>query len=405
VSDLCVHFGECGGCQTQDVPYLVQLEMKQTALRELFETYWRPEIPVEASPAIWHYRNKVDPAFGRRYYDTPPPEGFVRESVLGFKRKGRWFWPLDVEECRIGPEGLGALLESVRGWMRRTGLQAFDSRTHEGFLKTLLVREGKRTGDRMVALITAPGDFVGRGEFIEAVQAAFPVTSLYRGIHSGSADVALADEIEVLEGAPTIEERLDIQDGETVRPLRFRLSPFSFFQTNTLAAERLYGLARCWVSERTPDVLLDLYCGMGGFALSCADLVGEVWAAEGVFSATEDGQYNARLNGVTNVSFFTDKIKNYLLTLLSEGGLPENCAAIVDPSRSGMTPKALRRLVSLAPANILYVSCNAKELARELPELLNVYELRDLRAVDLFPHTRHVEVVAWLSRREPVAAG
>ena len=136
----------------------------------------------------------------------------------------------------------------------------------------------------------------------------------------------------------------------------------------------------------------------GGIAFSCSDLVERVYAVEGIFAAIEDGERNASLNGITNVMFFAEKVKNYLLGVLGEGGLPNGAVAVVDPPRAGMHPKALRRLVDLAPQAILYISCNPKILARELPGLVEKYKLEDLQAVDLFPHTRHVELVASLAR-------
>ena len=395
---MCPHFGVCGGCQMQDVPYPDQLARKADELGALFAPFWEGPVPVEPSPAVWYYRNKVDPAFGRKFYDEPPPAGFERESMLGFKRKGRWYWPINIEDCRIGPEGLGDLLSAVRAWMGDQGLRAFDSRSKDGFLRSLLVRDGKRTGERMVVLITRPGTF-DRASFVETVQAAYPATSIYRGIFHGLADLAFSEEMELLDGAPTIDEHLHVPDGPGVRKLRFRLSPFSFFQTNTLATERLYGAVRQWVKTVAPRTLVDLYCGAGGIGFTAADLVERVWAVESVYSATEDGAYNATANGIDNVTFVAEKVKNYLLGALGEGGLPPDTAVVADPSRAGMHPKALRRLIDLAPPAILYVSCNPKILARELEAFTAAYRLEDLRGVDLFPHTRHVEVLARLARQ------
>ncbi len=124
-SQLCPHWGECGGCQMQDVPYPEQVAHKETVLRELFAPFWDAPIPVTPSPVVWHYRNKVDPTFARMQYDEPPPKDFVRDSVLGFKKKGRWFWPLDIQDCLIGPEAMADLMAAMRVWMRDQGLHAF----------------------------------------------------------------------------------------------------------------------------------------------------------------------------------------------------------------------------------------------------------------------------------------
>ena len=217
----CAHFGDCGGCRLQDVPYEDQLARKSGELEELLGELWGRPVPVEPSPEVWHYRNKVDLSFSPKWYDQPPPPGFEREPVLGFKTRGRWYKPMEITECRIGPPDLSALLGSVRQWMKTNGLSAFDSRTRKGFLRILLVRYGKRTGQRMVVLITADGA-LDRASFVEAVQTAWPANSIYHGVFRGLADVAAADESALIDGAPTIEEELRIPDGKKERVLRFR---------------------------------------------------------------------------------------------------------------------------------------------------------------------------------------
>jgi len=395
---LCPHFGLCGGCTTQDRPYDEQLAQKASSLRELFSSYWDDSIDVVPSPCIHHYRNRVDFNFGRKFYDTPPPKDFVRETVLGFKRRGRWYQGFDVQECVIGPEGTSALLDAVREWARDGGLQGFDSRTRQGLLKILLVREGKRTGQRMVVLITGDGPIDGPS-FVEAVQEAYPATSIHHAVSQSPAGVAFAEHTTVLRGEPSIEERLRVPSGREPGELRFRLSPFGFFQTNTLAAEHLYGGIREWVGGLSATTLYDLYGGSGGIAMTCAGLVDRVVSVESVPAASEDGRHNVALNGISNVTFVTDKVKNYLRDLILEG---EFCArdsvVIADPPRPGLHPKALRRLLELQPAHILYVSCKPPVLARdEMPSFLETYRLQAIKAFDMFPHTPHVEVMALLS--------
>ena len=395
---LCPHFGDCGGCQSQDVPYAEQVAAKEAMLRELFAPVWEEPIPVTPSPVVWHYRNKVDPAFAPMHYDTPPPKDFERDTVLGFKKRGRWYWPLAIDECRIGPEGLGALLTGVRGWYREQGLRAFDSRRKQGFLRNLLVRDAKRTGERMVVLITCPGAF-DAGPFVEAVQACYGADSIYRGVSESLADVAFAEELEPLHGAPHLIDRMRIPDGDNTVDLSFQISPMSFFQTNPAATELLYGAIRAWVRRAAPTHLYDLYGGMGGIAFSCADLVQHVWSVENVEAASADGRQNAARNGIENVTFLTEKVEKHLRRLAETDGLAEDAAVVLDPARSGLVPKAIRRLTELAPRNVLYVSCNPKILARELPDLLEAYTLTHLQAFDLFPHTKHVEVLASLRLR------
>lgn len=396
--ELCPHFGECGGCASQDIAYDTQLVNKQAALQTLFDGLWDAPIAIKPSPVIWNYRNKVDFNFAPRQYPEPPPKDFQRETVVGFTRKGQWYWPLDVTECRIGPEGTPALLDAVRNWYRKEGLHAFDSRKKQGLLRVLLVREGKRTGERMVGLFTSEGDFDRQG-FVDAVQAAFPAHSIYHGISRGTARGAFADELELLHGAPTIHEEILVPDGGEFRKIRFSISPMSFFQTNTLATETLYGEIRNWVKKISPTTLYDLYGGAGGIAFSCSDLVETVRSIENEPAATRDGQSNAKENNIDNVFFTTEKMRNYLRILSESGGMETNSAVVVDPPREGMTPKPLKRLLECRPPHILYVSCKPTVLREELDQILQVYELTSLAAVDLFPHTPHVEVLAALRIR------
>ncbi|HNY85747.1 MAG TPA: hypothetical protein PKN23_04560 [Candidatus Hydrogenedentes bacterium] len=412
----CVHFGLCGGCAAQDVPYPEQVAAKQAALRELLLPHYDGELPVTPSPVVWHYRNKIDPVFTPQWYETPPPEDVVRETVLGYKRRGKWFFPMQVDECLIGPEGTEPLFAAAREWAAGSGFQAFDTRRGGGFLKTLLVRDAKRSGERMVVLITASGD-MDTAPFVEAALGAFGPCSVWRGTREGSADNAQADTLELLHGPPHITETLEISESPArgtsdtpsehlsgppahgpLRLLDFRISPMSFFQTNPLGAERLYGLIRARVRRLAPGVLYDLYGGMGSIALACADLVREVRSVENVAAASQDGGVNCAVNGVDNVSFVTESVPDHLRRLREEDGLPPDALVVTDPPRCGMNPKTIRRLLELAPERLMYVSCNPRVLAAELALLAPAYRVVDAEAVDLFPHTPHVETIVELAR-------
>jgi len=393
---LCRHFGACGGCKHQDVAYDRQLADKARGLETLFAAYWPHPIPITGSPDIWYYRNKADPTFGHKYYDTPPPKDFKRDTVLGFKAQGRWYSIMDTEECRLVSPEFGPLLESVLRWAKASDLPPFDSRRNAGFLKHLLVREGKRTGERMVVLITREGEF-DAAPFVKAVLDAYPATSIQRAPTASLSAVAFAESSEVLHGSETIEERLHLPDGRT---LSFRVSPFSFLQTNTKATELLYDGIRNRIREMTPDIVYDFYGGCGGIAFACSPHVERIVSVESVVSATEDGHYNAGVNGIRNVEFATAEVEKFLRTLGDEGGpLPEATVFILDPPRAGLHPKALKRILELRPRRVLYVSCKPSVLARELAAMGEVYDVKEMTAFDLFPHTEHVEALAVLERR------
>lgn len=394
----CPHFLDCGGCKTQDMPYPEQVTAKSIALGELFAPYWREPIHVVPSPEIWHYRNKIDPSFSRMRYAEVPPKDFVRETVLGYKKKGQWYWPLDIEECHIGPRGASELLQATRAWYREHDIRAWDARTKDGVLRYLLVRDAKRTAEKMVVLITHEGE-LDCAPFVELARASFGATSIYRGYFTGRSDVATAERLELLWGAAHITDELHLPDGETTRNLRFRISPLSFFQTNPRATENLYAAIRQHVKRIAPDSLYDLYGGSGGIAFSCSDLVERVWSVEEVAPATEDGRHNAELNGIDNVHFETAQVEKYLTVKRDHGGLADGALVVLDPPRSALHPKALKRLMEFQPENIVYVSCNPKLLARELAVFTEAYDLTHLEAFDLFPHTPHVEALAVLKRR------
>lgn len=395
----CEHFGICGGCQFQDLAYDAQIAQKSAELGALFEKHWEAPITVNPSPTIWNYRNKVDPAFARMRYEEPPPKDFVRETVLGFKKRGRWYDPLELNTCHIGPEGLDDLLAGIGEWYKGAGHRAWDNRVKDGVLRHLLVRDAKRTGERLVMLITTP-ELQEVPGFVEMVERVWPAHSVYQGLSTSSADVAFAEETRVLAGNAYITEQLDIPSEDGVRSLRFRISPFSFFQTNPYATEHLYARIRRWVNTVSPRMLYDLYGGVGSIALACSDLVEHVWSVEEIEVASIDGRINATENGAENVTFLTAKVETYLQHQLEADGFAEDAAIVVDPPRAGLHPKALKRLMHLAPKHLLYVSCNPKLLARELDVFAEGYRLASLEAFDLFPHTRHVEAVAILERKD-----
>jgi len=398
------------------VTYDEQLAQKAAEIEALFERYWTKPVTVTPSPQTWYYRNKIELNFGRKYYPEPPPKDFVKETVLGFKKKGKWFWTLDNDECLIASADLPDLLVSLRRWHRESGLRAYESRRHDGLLRHLIVREAKRTGERMVALITAPGQ-IDTVAFVDAVRRAYPATTILWGTNASPGDQAKADEMRTLFGSGYIHEdllidrsdRSDDSPGEQPREvaspapsqtLRFRLSPFSFFQTNTLATEVLYGRIRDWCRSVAPRQLYDLYGGMGGIAFSCADLVESVSSVESWRQASLDGEYNAEINGIEHVRFVTATVEAYLLQVEPElSARAEGWAAVLDPPRAGLHPKALQRIVRLRPPDMLYVSCKPTVLAQELEQLVDAYEITGLEAFDLFPHTPHVEVVASLALR------
>ena len=224
---------------------------------------------------------------------------------------------------------------------------------------------------------------------------------MLHAIYRGNAEITAADEIHVLHGKRHITEELQIPDGAGARTIRLRISPFGFSQTNSAATEILYGTIRQWVTESRPRFVYDLYGGSGGIAFSVSDKVDRVISVESEETASVDGTFNCELNNADNVVFLTQNVEDYLRDAISmQHGLLPQSMVVLDPPRAGLHPKAIKRLLTLGPQEIVYVSCKPIAFAKELPLLLPAYDIMEMRAVDLFPHTEHVELLARLKLKE-----
>lgn len=388
IAARCRHFGTCGGCSLQDKPYEAQLALKKERVRAALAGLGTlPTISIRPSPQQWNYRNKMEFSFG----DVYPPEPGGPWLKLGMKPKGRWGHILDLQECHLPSPGAADLLAAVREWAAREKVPPYNSHKKVGQLRHLVLREAKNRPERMVVLVTTTGE-VPRDSLVRAVTAAYPATTILLGRNAKVSDTAVSDSLEVLFGPGSIVERLRFPDGGT---LDYRISPHSFFQTNTRGAEVLYGLLRAWSRDLGSERLLDLYCGGGGITLSLAGAAPRVIGVESNLSAVADAKANAALNRVENCDFYGCPVEFLLPALMDM----RPGAAVVDPPRAGLHASAVKALLEGAPRVLFYVSCNPDALARDLAALTPRYSVDRLTCVDLFPHTDHVETVAWLTRR------
>ena len=396
VTPRCSHFGSCGGCSFQGIAYPKQLElMKELACRELAPILGalgaelvRPVIGCESE---WSYRNKMDFTFSnRRWIEESEPEGSARDFALGLHSRGRYDKVLDVSRCEIQFEAGNGILATASRLARELSLSPWDTLEHVGLLRHLVLRHGVHTGEVMVYLVTSRD-----GEDVRAYAAAIlelhpEITAFVLGVNSGRAAVATSEEEAVLYGPGMICERLE--------GLTFEISATSFFQTNTLAAERLMQVIREAASVRPTDVLLDLYCGAGVIGLLLAKDVSEVVGLEREPSSIRDAIRNAERNGIQNARFVAGEVE---AVWSEQSDLPKPDVCIVDPPRAGLHPKVIGTLIKLAPPRLVYVSCNLAAAARDLASLLESgYELKAVQPVDLFPHTPHLEGVMTLVRSE-----
>jgi 23S rRNA (uracil1939-C5)-methyltransferase len=380
----CAHFPACGGCRFQDLAYEAQLEQKQAqvadALRRLggiAEPPLEPIVPCE--PGIFHYRNKLEYSF------TSTAEG----PALGFHRAGRWDEVLDIRECWLTTEVGNGIRDAVREWAREEGLEAYSQETGRGYLRHLVVREGRNTGQALVQLVTARGDKFERGYLVEVLRRFPQVRSIHWAVNDSPAEVTNLP-TELLWGDEAIEE--------SIGGLRFRIRPNAFLQTNTAMAERLYALAGDVAGLSGGETVFDLYCGIGTIGLSLAPRALTVWGVEISEEAVACALENAELNGIANAAFFAGNVGQSLVELRERAGEPD--LVVVDPPRAGLAGKALRRIGELGAPRVVYVSCNPTTLASDAKVLREEYgyRLERARPVDMFPHTPHVETVSLLTR-------
>lgn len=379
----CAHFPACGGCRFQDLAYEAQVAAKAEQVRDalqriggIAEPPLEPIVPAESQ---FGYRNKMEYSF------TETPEG----PALGLHRAGRWDEVLEIERCHLTTDLGNAIRGAVRDWAREERLAVYDQAEHAGFLRHLVVREGRNTGQALVLLVTAPGKLPEAEHFIETLRRFPEVRSIHWAVNDSPAEVTNLPTT-LLWGEEAIEEE--------ILGLRFRVRPNAFLQTNTAMAEQVYSLVLEYAGLTGGETVWDLYCGTGTIGLCMARSALTVWGVEGSEESVACALENMDANRIANAAFFAGEVGAAIEELHSRGGDPD--VVVVDPPRAGLTPKALRRIARLEPPRIVYVSCNPTTLAGNVKELAAEwgYTLERVRPVDMFPHTPHVESVALLTR-------
>jgi 23S rRNA (uracil1939-C5)-methyltransferase len=379
----CAHYPACGGCRFQDLAYEAQVEAKEEQVRDalrrigtIAEPPLEPIIPAESE---FFYRNKLEYSF------TTTPAG----PALGFHRAGRWDDVLEIEKCWLTTDLGNAIRNAVRDWAREERLEPYDQAEHTGYLRHLVVREGRNTGQVLVQLVTGAGERFDRDQFVETLRRFPEVRSIHWAANETPAEVTNLPTT-LLWGDEAIEEELC--------GLRFRVRPNAFLQTNTAMAERLYGLVGEYAALTGGETVYDLYCGIGTIGLTLASRALTVWGVEVSEESVACALENADLNGISNAAFFAGETADALGELRDRAGDPD--VVVVDPPRAGLSNKAVRRLGRLEAPRIVYVSCNPTTLAGNVKELAASwgYTLERVQPVDMFPHTPHVESVSLLTR-------
>jgi 23S rRNA (uracil1939-C5)-methyltransferase len=379
----CAHYPACGGCRFQDLAYDAQVATKEQWVRDSLQRLAGladpPLEPIVPAASQFFYRNKMEYSFAQT--DEGP--------TLGLHRAGRWDEVLEIEKCWLTSDLGNTIRNRVRDWAREEKLVAYDQETHEGYLRHLVIREGRNTGEALVLLVTSRGERFDRERLIEVLTEIDGVKSIHWSVNRGVAEVTNLP-TEILWGDEAIEEEID--------GLRFRVRPNAFLQTNTEMAAQLYAIAREYAGLTGGETVYDLYCGIGTIGLSMAASAMTVWGIEISEESVACAIENQELNSIGNAAFFAGNVGEVLLELRDRAGDPD--VVVVDPPRAGLAGKALKRLGEIGAPRVVYVSCNPTTLAGDLKRLADNYGYRLVKArpVDMFPHTPHVECVALLER-------
>ena len=380
--NVCPHFGICGGCLYQSVPYAHQLRIKEYQVRKLLDEVqpgykWEG---IKASPMQFAYRNKMEYSFGNEVLDGP--------LTVGLHKRNGFYDIVPVHDCRIVDDDFKMILSYTQLYFRASGIPFYHKLKHTGILRHLLVRKGLRTGEIMVAVVTTSEelDLSGYTDTLVALNLQGTLVSVLHIVNDNPADMVQADRIEVLYGKDHIYEE--------IFDLRFKITPFSFFQTNTYGAEVIYDTVRGYLMSTPDNEVYDLYSGTGTIAQVLAPAAKKVIGVEIVPEAVEAARENAAKNGLKNCEFLCGDVLKVIDEIEEKPDL-----IILDPPREGINPKALKKIIAFGVDRIVYISCKPTSLARDLKVFYeDGYVIERACAVDMFVGTQNIETIVLLSK-------
>ncbi|MDP4190713.1 MAG: 23S rRNA (uracil(1939)-C(5))-methyltransferase RlmD [Bacteroidota bacterium] len=394
----CKYFGLCGGCKQQDLNYQSQPKYKQEQVIDIFERLGGFKdfeyFPIAPSEKTFYYRNKMEYSFTEKRWlkkeelDTDVDRNFA----LGLHLPNIYDKVLDIEECFLQSKESNSVLNFTRSFFKAKGETIYSTKTHLGYLRNLIIKKTHHTDDLMVNLVTSEENDALMKEYTEGLIKQVPeVTTVINNINTKLAQVALGDYEKIYYGSGYIHD--------TIGEFKFRISANSFFQTNTLQAEKLYSTALDFGGIGKDDVVYDLYSGAGTISIFVSKKAKSVYAFESVEPAVKDAEENRKFNAIDNVHFFIADLNRSFLSLVYQKKLPSPDVVILDPPRSGMNPVTVKDVVKLDPERIVYVSCNPATQVRDI-KMFNEegYRLVKIKPVDMFPHTYHIENVALLEK-------
>lgn len=388
VDQLCPLFGSCGGCAYQTLPYEKQLKLKESQVKKMMDEVVRTPyefLPIRKSPISTGYRNKMEYSFGDEYKGGP--------LALGMHKRGSFYDILTTDACAIVHDDYNKIVRCVLELAKETGLPYFHKITHQGYFRHLVVRRAQKTGDILVHLITTSqaGEkeqpfLTALVERVTALSLQGHITGIVHSYNNQFADSVASEKSDVLYGQDFFYEEL--------LGLRFRITPFSFFQTNSLGAEVLYQTAREFIGDTKDKLVFDLYSGTGTIAQIAAAVAKKVIGVEIVAEAVEAAKQNATQNGLSNCEFLAGDVLKVIDTITDRPDL-----IILDPPREGIAPKALNKIVAYGVDRIVYISCKPTSLQNDLLSFQEQgYRVEKICPVDMFPGTVHVETVILMSR-------
>lgn len=385
VESVCSHFGLCGGCSSQTIPYEKQLEFLSEEVKSLFkeaDVDMGEYLGIMGSPDQWEYRNKMEFTFGDEAKGAP--------LSLGMHMRGKSFGIVTVDDCKLVDEDYRKIIKLTVEYFRGTDLPYYRVMKAEGYLRHLVIRKAQNTGEILVNLVTTTQIDFDLGEYVKLLKDQSYKGNLVSILHTENdsrSDAVIPEKVNVLHGKDYIRE--------TLLGLQFNISPFSFFQTNTKGAESLYSIVKDFMGDSQDKVVFDLYCGTGTIGQIVAPNAKKVVGIELIEEAVEAAKENAKLNGLDNCEFLAGDVAEIIKTVKDK---PE--IIILDPPRTGVHPKALDYVIKFNAPEIIYVSCNPKTLVTDLKVLTEKgYKVVQTKVKDMFPNTPHVETVVKLIKK------
>ncbi|MFH2095294.1 MAG: 23S rRNA (uracil(1939)-C(5))-methyltransferase RlmD [Bacteroidota bacterium] len=398
IEPFCSHFGVCGGCKWQQLPYDRQLFYKQKQVKDNFERLGKlptdSMMQIIAAPEIKYYRNKLEYTFSNKRWMTADEignDGNLDMNALGYHIPDRFDKVLDIRECYLQPHPSDAIRNAIKTFTSENCYDFYNFRKHIGYLRNLIIRTSS-LGELMIILSVGSDDDILLKPLLDNILENFPgITSLSYVINEKLNETLYDLDVVVYHGRPFIYEQLD--------NLKYIIGPKTFFQTNSAQAAVLYSLIREFAALRSGENVYDLYTGAGTIACYIANDCKHVTGIESVAEAIEDANANAVLNHISNASFLAGDIKDMLNDdFVKKYGKPD--VIITDPPRVGMHEQVVKKILELAPERIVYVSCNPATQARDLAMMTDQYRIEKIQPVDMFPQTHHVENIVLLNRKQ-----